>query len=167
MALAIIPGLLLIIYVYRKDKVEKEPLGLILRIIFLGVLFAAISIPLWYRIRFADFAVMDGGRALICLLESSRITKKKALEIFKIDLSFWWFYLLQAFSVALCYGDTILSALGVPLPMSPEVGYLLFFAAGIFCQGLLLWQYQAKVSATYALAYEILSADTPIPNFQA
>ena len=38
MALAIIPGLLLIIYVYRKDKVEKEPLGLILRIIFLGVL---------------------------------------------------------------------------------------------------------------------------------
>ncbi len=38
MALAIIPGLLLIIYVYRKDKVEKEPLGLIIRIIFLGIL---------------------------------------------------------------------------------------------------------------------------------
>ncbi len=38
MALAIIPGLLIIIYVYRKDKVEKEPLGLIMRIIFLGVL---------------------------------------------------------------------------------------------------------------------------------
>ena len=38
MALAIIPGMLLIIYVYRKDKVEKEPPGLIMRIIFLGVL---------------------------------------------------------------------------------------------------------------------------------
>lgn len=38
MALAIIPGLLIIIYVYRKDKVEKEPPGLIMRIIFLGVL---------------------------------------------------------------------------------------------------------------------------------
>ena len=38
MALAIIPGLLLIIYVYRKDKVEKEPLGLIFRIVIFGVI---------------------------------------------------------------------------------------------------------------------------------
>jgi RsiW-degrading membrane proteinase PrsW (M82 family) len=38
MALAIIPGLLLIIYVYRKDKVEKEPLGLIIRILIYGVI---------------------------------------------------------------------------------------------------------------------------------
>ena len=38
MALAIIPGLLLIIYVYKKDKVEKEPLGLILRIIIYGII---------------------------------------------------------------------------------------------------------------------------------
>jgi len=38
MALAIIPGLLIIIYVYRKDKVEKEPVKLIFRIIFFGVL---------------------------------------------------------------------------------------------------------------------------------
>lgn len=37
MALAIIPGLLLVIYVYRKDKVEKEPIGLILKIIMLGI----------------------------------------------------------------------------------------------------------------------------------
>ena len=38
MALAIIPGLLIIIYVYRKDKVEKEPIGLIIKIIILGVI---------------------------------------------------------------------------------------------------------------------------------
>ena len=37
MALAIIPGLLLIIYVYRKDKVEKEPIGLIMRLVLYGV----------------------------------------------------------------------------------------------------------------------------------
>lgn len=38
MALAIIPGLLIIIYVYKKDKVEKEPLPLIGKLIFFGVL---------------------------------------------------------------------------------------------------------------------------------
>lgn len=38
MALAIIPGLLLIIYVYKKDKVEKEPIGLVIKLIFFGIL---------------------------------------------------------------------------------------------------------------------------------
>lgn len=38
MALAIIPGLLLIIYVYKKDKVEKEPVRLIVRLIIFGIL---------------------------------------------------------------------------------------------------------------------------------
>lgn len=38
MALAIIPGLLIIVYVYRKDKVEKEPLNLIVRLIIFGVI---------------------------------------------------------------------------------------------------------------------------------
>lgn len=126
--------------------------------IFLGVLFAAVAIPVWYRIRFADFGVMDGGRARASMLESVRITKKKSLQIFKIDLSFWWFYLLQALSVVLCYGDSILVALGVTLPMSAEVAYVLFFALGIVCQGVLLWQFEPKVSATYALAYETLTA---------
>ena len=37
-ALAIIPGLLIIIYVYRKDKVEKEPLGLIIKILIYGII---------------------------------------------------------------------------------------------------------------------------------
>lgn len=127
--------------------------------IFVGILFAVIAIPVWYRVRFADFAVMDGGRAGASLVESFRITKKKALQIFKIDLHFWWFYLLQALSVALCYGDSILAALGVALPMSEEAAYVLFYAVGILCQGLLLWYYQARVSVTYALAYETLAAD--------
>ena len=38
MALAIIPGALLLFYVYKKDKVEKEPLGLIFKLIFFGIL---------------------------------------------------------------------------------------------------------------------------------
>lgn len=37
-ALAVIPGLILIIYVYKKDKVEKEPITLIIKIILFGAL---------------------------------------------------------------------------------------------------------------------------------
>lgn len=132
-------------------------------LIFLGVLLAVVFIPLFYRVRFADFAAMDGARPLICILESFRITKKKCLQIFKIDLSFWWFYLLQALSVGLCYGDMLLQALGVTLPISPAVAYFLFFTLGIVCQGVLLWRCQAQVSATYAVTYDVLTAP-PVYN---
>lgn len=125
--------------------------------IFFVALLAAIAIPVWYRIRFADFGVMDGNRARVSMLHSFRITKNKAFAIFKIDLHFWWFYLLQLLTVVLCYGDSILGALGIALPMSEELAYVLFYAVGIVCQGILLWYYQAKVSAVYGLAYETLS----------
>lgn len=36
--IAIIPGLVIIIYIYSKDKVEKEPIGLILKLILYGSL---------------------------------------------------------------------------------------------------------------------------------
>lgn len=36
--LAIIPGLIIIVYIYGKDKVEKEPVGLILRLVLFGVI---------------------------------------------------------------------------------------------------------------------------------
>lgn len=38
LALALIPGLLIIFYIYRKDTVEKEPRGLIIKLIVLGAL---------------------------------------------------------------------------------------------------------------------------------
>jgi RsiW-degrading membrane proteinase PrsW (M82 family) len=36
MAIAIIPGLLILAYVYGKDKVEKEPISMIMKIVFMG-----------------------------------------------------------------------------------------------------------------------------------
>ena len=35
--LAVIPGLIIIIYIYGKDKVEKEPIGLIMKLILFGM----------------------------------------------------------------------------------------------------------------------------------
>lgn len=37
-AAAVLPALALLVYVYQKDKVEKEPVGIIVRLFFLGVL---------------------------------------------------------------------------------------------------------------------------------
>ena len=35
LAVAVIPGILIIVYVYTKDKVEKEPIGLIIKLLIL------------------------------------------------------------------------------------------------------------------------------------
>lgn len=133
-------------------------------LVLCAVLLVAVMIPVGYRIRFADFALMDGNRPLISLLESTRITRGNVWRLVKLDLSFWWFYLLQFLSVTLCYGDQILKWAGVTLPMSADGAYILFFALGIVCQGVLLWYYQAKVSVTYGLAYEALRSPAVSQN---
>lgn len=122
-----------------------------------GVFFAALAIPMYYRIYFADYAVMDGARAFESLLISFKITYQKRWQIFKLDLSFWWFYLLQGLTVVLCYGDAILGWMGITLPMSPDASFFLFYVLGAVAQLLLLWQCQARIATAYAIAYQTLN----------
>ena len=125
-------------------------------LILFGVLFAAVAIPVAYRLRFAQYAIMEGSGTVASMVHSIRITKGSVLQIVKLDLSFWWFYLLQALTVAVCYCDQILPALGISLPFSEDVSFFLFYVLGIVAQCVLLWQYQANVSTTYCLAYRAL-----------
>lgn len=125
-------------------------------LIISGVLFLAAAIPVFYRLRFAEFAVMEDMPAGRALLKSFAITQKKCMQVFKLDLSFWWFYLLQLLSVAVCNIDVILPALGIPLPGDRVAVAFGCFAVGSICQGLLLWQWEAHRVTTYALAYRTL-----------
>ena len=123
-------------------------------LIFSGVAYAAVAVPLFYRLRLAQFVLMDGERAGAAMLQSLRLTKKNAWQLVKLDLHFWWYYLLMGLCVVISFGDALLPFLGISLPFSEDVGYFLFYLAGALCQGVLLWQCQAKVLTTYCLAYE-------------
>ena len=46
LAAAVLPALILLIAVYRRDRVEKEPAGLLIKLIIMGVLAALISVVL-------------------------------------------------------------------------------------------------------------------------
>lgn len=126
-------------------------------LILFGVLFTVVAIPVACRLRFAQYAVMEGGSTVQSIVHSVRITKGNVLKMIRLDLSFWWFYLLQALTVVLCYGDQILPALGIVLPFADEVSFFLFYVLGIVAQCILLWQYQANLSTAYCLAYRALS----------
>lgn len=124
--------------------------------IMAGVFFLIVAIPVFYRTRFADFALMEGQTAGRAMVKSFVITKGSCLQVLKLDLSFWWFYILQMLSVAICNADLLLTYLGVSLPLSGVAATVLFYALGSICQILLLWQLEAKRVTVYARAFRTL-----------
>jgi len=126
------------------------PMMGIVIVIFLG--FAA---PFFYRYRLAEMQLMEHPQkgALAAMRVSAQTMRFKRLELFRLDLSFWWFYLLEALVAALSYGNVLLPLLGVALPWSEGVSYFVFLLASLGCQLLLHWWRKNEVSVTYAQFY--------------
>lgn len=135
--------------------------------IMTGVLYLIVAIPVFYRTRFADFALMEGLTCGKAMIQSFTVTKGSCWQVLKLDVSFWWFYLLQMLSVALCNANLALTYLGVSLPISGVAATLLFYALGSICQILLLWQFEAKRVTAYALAYRTLDGTLDNDNTSA
>lgn len=126
--------------------------------ILYGVIFLIAAAPRFYNYRMAFFALMDDPKAgaRMALGRSTMMMRGKRLDLLKLDASFWWFYGLEALTVALCYGDVILSWLGISLPISGEIAYFLCYALYLAAQlGLYVWA-RNGVECTYAAGYDAL-----------
>jgi hypothetical protein len=123
----------------------------------------AVFVYIFYRVRFADYGVMNGKGAFRSLMDSFRYTHKKNLQVAKVDLYFWWFYLLQVLCALLQMGDTLLTAAGAELPISADGAYFLFYILGGLAQLVLMWRFYAPVATTYAATYEVLE-HAPAPE---
>lgn len=126
--------------------------------ILIFILYAIVAIPVMYRLRMANYCLLDAPRAgaWAAIRESWRMMKYNRVHLLKLDLSFWGYYLLGLLTTVLCYGDSILSLLGVSLPMSAEAAYYLFYALYLAAYFALNYFLRLKVETTYALAYESL-----------
>lgn len=122
------------------------------------LLMAALVLPLVYRLRLSDYLIIDepGCGALMAFGKSLKLTRRNAFSLFRIDLSFWWFYLLQGLCAAIGYADVLLPALGIGLPISQDSAFFVFYILSLFAQLLLFWYAGAYVQTTQALAYETL-----------
>ena len=126
--------------------------------ILYGAVFLAVAAPRFYHYRLAFYALLDDPKAgaRMALRRSTQMTHRRRLDIFKLDLSFWWFYALDCLTLVLCYGDVILSLIGISLPISAEVSYYLFYALYLAVQlGLYVWA-RNGVECTYAAGYDAL-----------
>lgn len=136
---------------------SMNTLSLPMIVLFL-ISFLALSAPFFYRFRMAEFWLMDHDRcgAMAALRCSRQLMRGNCIALLKIDLHYWWYYLLDILLTAVCYGDVILETVGITLPLDPTVTYFLFFGAYLICQlGLYVWK-RNEVSVTYALVYQSL-----------
>lgn len=117
-----------------------------------------LMVPYMYRLRMTSFLLMDNPKigARVAVGASRMMMFKNRMNLFKVDLSFWWFYLLQALTVLVAYGNELLPLMGVELPWSGKVSYYVFL---ILCYGgqlALFWWKGNEVQLTYAACYEAL-----------
>ena len=132
-------------------------------LIITGILLCLVYIPISYRLRLVNYSVLENPRegALVAFRRSFRLMRGNCLEMFLLDLSFWWYYLLQILINLVCYGDLILSLAGVSLPWSGELSFFLFYILALAGQFVLYFLARNKEEVTYVTAYHVLSPYRP------
>lgn len=120
-----------------------------------AAVFLAFAMPFFYRYRLAEMQLMEQPQkgALKAMRVSADTMRFKRLDLFRLDLSFWWFYLLDALAAAIGFGNELLKLAGVSLPISEDVSYFVFLVLSLGCQVLLYWWRKNEVSVTYAQFY--------------
>lgn len=114
---------------------------------------------LWYfscTYRMVDYLLIDRPQlgAFGVLQESRRMMQGNMKMMLRVDLSFWWYYLLQALVSVLVYLNMVLAPFAIGLP--PEVlywGTVVLYLAADFA---LRYFFSNKVAVTYALFYDSL-----------
>lgn len=135
-------------------------------LIFLGV-FLLLSLPVLYRYRMADLYLLDhpGEGAISAARNSRRMMRGNCIRLLKLDISFWWYYLLSTLVTLVCLGDAGLALLGVTPPWGEATGMLIFTVLYAALLLLLHWRCRNQVEVTYAHAYGVLCAGDTGPQF--
>lgn len=126
--------------------------------VLFGLVYAAICIPVIYSFRMVNYVIIDKPAisAVGALKESRVMMKGHRMRLFKLDVSFWWWYLAMAALSVVCYGDTLLPMAGVTLPFSSDVAYFIFFIVYLAGQFALFFFLRNRVEVVYAQVYDKL-----------
>lgn len=127
-------------------------------LVICGIICVVAVLPLFYRLRLAEFRIMDEPecRARAALRDSGRMMRRRRWKLALLDLSFWWYFLAELVAAVLCYGDTILAAIGVELPFGTDAAFFLFYVLGMLAQVLVIYLRGNYVQTTYAMFYQVL-----------
>ena len=147
------------------QMIELEPVLSILvdTMLPLLLIFAGLFLLVWlfvtFRLRWTEYAIMsdDTFRATAAIRGSWSLTKTHFLPLLKLDLRFWWIYLLDGLVLAIFFLEWVLSAVGVPLPLDPGVFSWLMYGLYLVLRLLVSTFLYPRMKVTYALAYDALT----------
>ena len=123
-------------------------------IIFVLV-FGLLTLPVYYRYRMVNYIIMDDEKAggLRAMLQSRLMMQRRRWKLFRLDLSFWWFYALELLLSVVSMGSLLAELLNVSLPVSQDAAYWIFQLAAA-AGHLALYSFAGpKLEVTYALCY--------------
>ncbi len=135
-------------------------------LIMAGVLVLVLLIPVSYRLRLAEFILMDETRCggTRAALTSAKRMRRNCFALFRLDLSFWWFHLLLTATTFVGYLDLLLPALGISLPLNGDVAYFGFYILHMLLQlGLFVWA-KPHLVCSQAVFYDNLTPAEPKPQ---
>lgn len=143
-------------YVEVTEYVMSQMQGNMLPLLIIfGVLFCVAGIFLFFFVRQAELWLLDHPNkgAFSALIGSIRCMHRNKLGMLRIDLSFWWFYILEVLVCILSFGNVILRSFGLFMSGDTFLTYLLFFCLYLWAQLMLYWWKRNEVAVTYAHAY--------------
>ena len=123
-------------------------------LIFLAVFLLAVLF-VSYRFRMVNYLILDcpGMGAREALRMSRYQMRGHKANLFKLDLSYLWFYVLQVLASVVAYGDALMVYFQIPISISAEVAFFLFLILSLACQGILYCRTRNQISVTYAAFY--------------
>lgn len=127
-------------------------------LVIYGIVCCVVLIPILYGFRMANYVLLDdpNGRAFAALRTSKQMMRRNKFRLFKLDLSFWWYYGLVALATAISYGDAILPMLGVQLPFNETIGFYLFYFLYLAMLFAIYYFLRNPMAVAYAKAYDSL-----------
>lgn len=130
------------------------------------VTFYGLYLHISYRLFAARYLVMDAEcpGAAAAMSASNRLTKGYKWKLAKLDLSFWWYYLLQFAASLLVYGNVILTAVGIHLPVDPAIADMLFYLLYIAASLAIAWFAGDYIHTTQACAYQQILDPSGLPE---
>ncbi len=112
-------------------------------------------LPVLFFLRQSMYLLMWQPRAgaFRCMLGSVRMMGRRIWVMLRLDLSFWWFYALEALCVLLSFGNVVLQLCGITLGAWADYAFMLTSSAAQLTVYVL---FKARVDVTYAAAFQEL-----------
>ena len=131
-----------------------------------GILMLILGGPMYYNFRMVNYIIIDKPAigAMMALRESKKMMKGNRLQLLKLDISLWWYYLATGLAMLVCYGDLLLPMVGVNLPVPETVSFFGFYVLYLAASFGIHFFLRNRAEVCYALAYDAVKPEEKQDN---